>query len=507
MIERSEQFRSPADQISDRRPFVGLGTFYPLLGLVFIGSAVLRLWRIDAMFHFMGDEGTQTLAEWKLIHGTLPELGPSLSIGTMHLGPLFYYLAAGPLAVAGGSPVGPTVMVALFGIAAVVLLYAYLRPAVGAAPALGASAAMGASFLMVEYSRRPWNPTLTPFFALVFLWGLVAWKRRGPAWIVLVSAALACLLQLQPVNLFFVPLLIAYVIAARPPLPSRLAVGGAIAVFLLISSPLIIYDLTHHFANTHAWLDALVRGKSTAAPRHASSARLLFNLFHRAYGLPIVAISIALAGVTVLSLIVSAFSSRSADGDVNWEIILPLLLLAIVAVGFQLYHKQVFEQYMVCLFVVPFIAVGALLNLLWRWRAGRYAGIGLVLVLVSLGVRDDWRYSFDTPKVTVADAAVTHDDMQPDDTYQHVQAVDRTIVRWAHSRPFDLTMASYLNTDAAYRYVLMRDGHAPTRTSLTYILIEPASWPQSKWPSSVRSMVALASRSTRIGLVRLYEVP
>jgi 4-amino-4-deoxy-L-arabinose transferase-like glycosyltransferase len=492
-------------RLSDQRPAAYTSLIPSLFVIVLAGSAFLRLWRIDSMFHFMGDEGMQCLAEWRLVHGHLPLLGPSLSIGTMHLGPLFYYLAAGPLALANDSPVGPTVLVALFGLAAVLLLYLYLKPSVGNGAALGAAAAMGASFLMVEYSRRPWNPTLTPFFALAFLWSLIAWKRHSSTWSIAVAALLACLLQLQPVNLFFVPLLVLYVLLARPSWPSARTLAAALLLFLIISSPLIIYDSTHHFSNAHAWLDFFLHSKADGPVRHASSPRLLFSLFYRAYGVPIVPIAVVLTVATVLALLIAAVAYRS-DGDTNWELVLPLLLLIIAAVGFEVYHKQVFEQYMVCLFVVPFVALGALLRVLQRWRTlGRLVAAAVIVGLVAAGVRDDWRYSFVTPQVTVADAAVIHADLQPDDTYSHVLQVDKEILRWAHGRPFDLRMASYLNTDDAYRYMLLLHGHTPRNASLTFLLVEPSSWPHRHWPRFARALAAHATRRARIGVVWLYE--
>jgi 4-amino-4-deoxy-L-arabinose transferase-like glycosyltransferase len=458
------------------------------------------------MFHFMGDEGTQSAAEWNLIHGHLPLLGPSLSIGNMHLGPFFYYLMAVPLWLAGGSPVGPTVTVGLFGVGTVALLFLYLRAPLGDWPALGASAVMAVSFLMVEYSRRPWNPTPTPFFTLLFLWSLVLWKRQSDRYAILTAGSLAVLLQLQPVNVFLVLLFAVFLIAARPARPGWAVIGIACLVFLVISSPLIIYDLSHHLANTRAWLDVVIGGKSHAAGRSASSPRLLFNLFNRAFEPRIVAVGILIAVVISLAAVYVAFIDNDAIGA-NWEVLLPLILLGIAAIGFEIYRKEVFEQYMICLFVIPFIFLATFLRLLWADQRIRVLAVIVVLGLVAVGVRDTWTYSFVDPQVTAADAAVTSHDLQPDDVFSHVQAVDRTIERWAAARPFGLTMTSYLNSAAGYEYVLARDGYAlRSAASLQYLLIEPASWPRKDWnaPGAVR-LASSAARTQTIGIIRLYQ--
>jgi 4-amino-4-deoxy-L-arabinose transferase-like glycosyltransferase len=500
------RYRSWSQYVSDSRPVLGINPIYLVLFLIVLMAAILRFWRIDGMFHFMGDEGTQTQATWNLIHGHLPLLGPSLSIGSMHLGPLFYYMEAVPLAIAGGSPVGPTIMVALFGLAAVCVLFYYLQSRLGSYPAAGAAAAMGASFLMVEYSRRPWNPTPTPVFTLVLFWSLILWKRQSSAWLILTSISLGCLLQLQPVNVFLVPLVIVFIVWARPPLPSWMTLGIAALAFVLISSPLIVYDLTHHFSNTRAWLSVLVKGKSHAAPRQASSPKLLFNLFNRAYGLPWVPATAVLTAAVLIAAVGASFMKR-AEEETNWEVRLPLLLLAIAAIGFEAYHKQVFEQYMVCLFVIPFIFLGALLSYLMRSRPGEVVSAVLVLALVGVGISNSWTYSFVTPKMTVPDAAVTRNDLQVDDTYAHVLKVDHTIVDWAAARPFDLKMASYFNAPAGYRYVLSRNGSPPRPSRLTYLLVEPGDWPYARWLNkSALPNPRRASRSAALGIVRLYEV-
>lgn len=512
--------------VSDRRPRTGFNPAYPILIVILALAAFLRFWEIGGKFHFMGDEGTQSGAEVRLLEGHLPLLGPSLSIGTMHLGPLFYYLMAGPLAISGGSPAGPTVVVGIFGLAAVALMFFYLRSRLGDYPALGASAVMAASFLMVEYSRRPWNPTLTPFFALLFLLGLVRWKRGSPAWLILAAGSLAALLQLQPVNVFLVVLLVVFIFLARPPPPRAPVAVLSILVFAVISLPLIIYDATHRLANTRAWLAVFLHGKSSAPPRSASSLRLLFNLFNRAFEPRIIVIAIVITVVISLAAIYVAFVDHEGD-DTNWEVLLPLILLIIAAIGFEVYRKQVFEQYMVCLFIIPFVFAGAFVRLLWKANLLRLLAVVVVLGLVAVGIRDTWTYSFVNPQITVADAAVTSHDLQPDDTYQHVLKVKRRLEVWARRHRIRFQFASYLTNDTAYLYVLRRDGYlcTPRVTGVAalyraacrlsglrgglrrpFLVVEPLGWPRRQWPDRTSHMASIAYRSIRIGISWLYQV-
>jgi 4-amino-4-deoxy-L-arabinose transferase-like glycosyltransferase len=478
------------------------------LGLIMVVAGILRFWEIGSDFHFMGDEGTQSLVEWRLIHGHLPLLGPSLSIGTMHLGPLFYYLEAIPLWLSGGSPVGTTVLVGIFGMAAIAMLFLYLRPAVGDWPALAGAATMATSFLMVEYSRRPWNPTPTPFFTLLLLYAMVRWARGGREWVIGAALALAVTLELQPVNVYLAVLFVSFVIVVRPAVPRAPHIVVAVALFVLVFLPLIIYDATHHLANTRAWLNALVGGKSTAPPRSASSVRLIFNLFNRAFEPRIVVVSatiaLVLCGAAAVFLIErwrEPGGSESATTRVrtwliaNAEVTLPVGLLLIALVGFEVYRKAVYEQYLVCLFVVPFIFVSVLVWILGRYRAGRVIGFVAVTGLVIAGIRDSIVYVFVSPSATVADMAVTRADLQQDTTYAEVTRVDGLIERLEHG-PIRLGVKATDNTAAGFSYVLrVVDGRtvAPPSAHPSVWLVQPASLPAKERPQCYATVRVVGS--------------
>src|SRR3972149_11757908 len=89
-----------------------------ILALILLVGAYFRLYRIDEYMTFLGDEGRDALVVRRLLVNADPILvGPGTSIGNMYLGPIYYYLMAPALFLANFSPVGPSIMVALFGIA------------------------------------------------------------------------------------------------------------------------------------------------------------------------------------------------------------------------------------------------------------------------------------------------------------------------------------------------------------------------------------------------------
>src|SRR5213080_2576723 len=87
-----------------------------VLILILVFAAFLRLYRIADYMTFLGDEGRDVLVVYNILHGHLTLLGPTSSVGGFFTGPVYYYFMAPFLWLFNYDPVGPAVMVALFGI-------------------------------------------------------------------------------------------------------------------------------------------------------------------------------------------------------------------------------------------------------------------------------------------------------------------------------------------------------------------------------------------------------
>src|SRR3990172_10797696 len=99
------------------------------LSLIFIlfvimPAAYMRLYRISEYLTFLGDEGRDVLVVKRmLIDGKFTLLGPITSVGSLYMGPVYYYMMAPFLFAWHFDPVGPAIMVALFSIATILLIY------------------------------------------------------------------------------------------------------------------------------------------------------------------------------------------------------------------------------------------------------------------------------------------------------------------------------------------------------------------------------------------------
>src|SRR3990167_4442793 len=99
-----------------------------ILFFILAAGAFLRLYRIDEYMIFLADQGRDAMVVRRLLVNADPILvGPGTSVGNMYLGPIYYYLMAPALWLANYSPVGPSVMVALFGVATIFFLWYFAR--------------------------------------------------------------------------------------------------------------------------------------------------------------------------------------------------------------------------------------------------------------------------------------------------------------------------------------------------------------------------------------------
>src|SRR5579863_1405378 len=94
-----------------------------LILLILILAAFLRLYKIGEYMTFLGDEGRDVLVALGILQGHFTLLGPRASAGDFFTGPIYYYMMAPFLWLFHLDPVGPAVMVALFGVATVWLIY------------------------------------------------------------------------------------------------------------------------------------------------------------------------------------------------------------------------------------------------------------------------------------------------------------------------------------------------------------------------------------------------
>lgn len=166
-----------------------------ILILILILSALLRLYRLDELMIFIGDQGADYLISTDIITRHQFSLIPrQTSQSGVQNGIFFYYLQALALYIGNFNPVAPAIMTALFSVLSVFLMYKLGK--------LPAAILFAFSPLMVINSRIPIHVAVFPFFLLVYMLALKS-KR-----IILCCLSFFILIQIHLSALLLIPITI-----------------------------------------------------------------------------------------------------------------------------------------------------------------------------------------------------------------------------------------------------------------------------------------------------------
>ena len=244
------------------------------IGLVVI-AAILRLPSLATRGTWDADQGHDMLVLRALVRdGAIPLLGPPTSIGDVHHGALYYYLLSPAAFLTGGdSPFAVALLIALAGIAAVLVTWWLARSIGGPVAGFVAGLAMAVSASAVDESTFIWNPNLIALSSSIALAGAwYAWttqRRRG--WL-LAAVGTAVTMQCHVLGITLLPVIGAVLVAdarRRPPGPERRGVWWAglagLAIIAASFLPLVVHELTNDFSEVNAALDYLRAGGEPGA--------------------------------------------------------------------------------------------------------------------------------------------------------------------------------------------------------------------------------------------------
>lgn len=169
-------------------------------GLLVAATAVagfLRLWNLPATLEFWADQGRDALVAWGVTRGDWALVGPSTSVGSMFLGPLYYYFMVPSLVLARFNPLGPAYAVAILGTASVPILGWLVGKWHDRRSGLLAAWLFAFFPPAIEFTRFSWNPNPAPIVMLGSLYCLWRAWRGKVIWWLGVALGMAILLQLH----------------------------------------------------------------------------------------------------------------------------------------------------------------------------------------------------------------------------------------------------------------------------------------------------------------------
>jgi len=179
--------------------------------IIFLIGIFLRTYHFRDWLQFSPDEARDATLIGAAIEGkaALPALGPQAGNTQFYLGPLYYqgeYVAA---LLFGNSPDKIAYFDLFFSILAIPLLFVFLRKYFSTRMALFLSALLSVSYFAIKISRFASNPNSIPFFALIFLLGLLGLlekeNNKKYFWASLVGIGMGVGIQLHALLFLIMP--------------------------------------------------------------------------------------------------------------------------------------------------------------------------------------------------------------------------------------------------------------------------------------------------------------
>lgn len=435
----------------------------------------MRLYRIADYLTFLGDEGRDVLVVWNILHGHPTLLGPTASVGGFFLGPIYYYFMTPFLWLFNYNPVGPAVMVALFGIATVWLVY-FLTAKFFSRPAgLIAAFFYAISPLVIAYSRSSWNPNPMPFFSLLCLYTLYLAVIKNKIYLYVTSGILLGIaMQLHYLSTFLGVIVVMYILLnacymlwakqkkwtqiIRPVITSYMLFGAG---FIIGLSPFLFFEIRHGFTNIRSIFDFIFHSKETGGSLQFLPT--VNNVFFRIFARLIVDypppeqvtlqghLTITIWYLSSLSLAIGAsiflvigFIKSFKDKKEFAQKSLLLMWFVMGILLFGLYKKQIYDYYFAFLFPLPFMLVGALLVWLAK-RSKLFLSIAIIIgiILTTINLQAiPFRYP-------------------PNRQLAQVEGISQFVMDKTNGKPFNFALITGGNSDHAYRYFFTVWGHPP----------------------------------------------
>ncbi len=428
-----------------------------LLAIIVI-AAFLRLYRISEYMTFLGDEGRDAIIVRRLlVHADPILIGPGTSIGNMYLGPVYYYMMAPALLVAGFSPVGPAVQVALLGVATTVFVYFVGREWFGKWAAIIAASLFAISPVVIIYSRSSWNPNIMPFFALLTIYSVwKIWHKKNWVWLIILAISFTVVLQshylgllLAPVIGFFWLLTLIETKEKKKEFVKKSIIS--MVLFLVLMSPLIIFDARHGWLNFLAMKKFFTERQTTISARPWTAFPKAWPVFTKGVT-RLVAAENKTVGIGLSAILIFGTGFCLLNRKIRKKIGPPMSLLLVwlgfATLGLCLYKQEIYDHYYGFFFPAPFILLGSLSQLLIEKTGSlnkipKYAIFFLtivsLLILVAANVK----------KNPLSES--------PNRQLQRSEIVAKEILTHSKGQRFNLAVIADRNYEDGYQYFLEKE--------------------------------------------------
>ena len=447
-----------------------------IIGILLI-AAFMRLYKIADYLTFLGDEGRDVLVVYNILHGHLTLLGPTSSVGGFFLGPIYYYIMAPALFLAGYSPVGPAMMIGIFGVVTVWLVYYIGSKFFSKTAGVIAATLFAINPLVILYSRSSWNPNLMPLTTLLMLFVLYkAVEKKSWKLYVLTGVLYGIAMQLHYIEVFIGPMMAVYFLIGniwRPYEKKKIefdfvyllknaafVLGG----FVVGWSPFLAFEARHGFNNLRAIFQFVFHphqagdgvGFANFVPTIKDVffrlfARLILNIPEQALykNYPSWQITLWVVSSWIVAVVASGFlllrlwlARLKKEKFLQYTLLFLWFGIGLLFFGF--YRKNIYDYYFEFLFPIPALLVGGVFAWLWQKNVVIKSLVGLILVgLLVINLQGvPFRYPANRQLL-------------------QTETIAKEVYNESGGKPFNFGLITGGNSDHAYRYFLTMWGNPP----------------------------------------------
>lgn len=419
--------------------------------VVFIIAAILRLYRFEAFVTFLGDQGRDAIIIKRLITlEHLTAIGAPSSIGQVFLGPFYYYLVAPFLPLFNFHPVGLAFAVAFFSLMGFTAAYVVIKKEVNAVVAILFSVLLAFSFVNIDLSRYSWNPNLLPLFAFftLFFWHKTLQSKKW-YFAVLFGVFFSCSFQLHHLAILMalpvVISLIIYIIKYKFPLITVKHLALSAVGFLIIYSPLLLFDIKNRFLNTGNLIKTFTEGsiltdttlQKSVGDRILDTVTALTQHTLNVQLPPVMALMLFIGfclGMAVLYLKTK-----------NELLKLHILNITLFTLAFGVLNSARHPHYFGVVYYSIFLVLGYLLYLLYQQKVLRFTlGPLFILGYIYLNAQN-YYFFFKEPNYQMRDA----------------EKIANSIIPYIKETPYQIVPLPIAITDGHIRYFLEVNGPRP----------------------------------------------
>lgn len=221
-----------------------------LLAIFILIAAILRFYHITRLEFFTYDQARDALfVKRMIIDHQFRLLGTQTSLPGMYLPPFYYYTIVPILWLFRLNPVGIDIYSALIGVLSVPLVFLVANKIFGKPAGVFSAGIFAVSPLVVELTRRAWNPNTLPFFILVAFYFVYRYflERKTKDFLLAFGFYGYCLSLHFGVWTLLPLFIFTWLYGVIKGKLGKLGAFGGIGILVFFVSPLLLFELRHKF--------------------------------------------------------------------------------------------------------------------------------------------------------------------------------------------------------------------------------------------------------------------